>query len=236
MSLRNIMCRIEEGINAKGQQERKVYGVLTDYDLSSWTEHLKGDYTRTSQQRTGTPPYMAQELLEPKCTNHLYRHDVESLFYVMLLMCGRHTFSNAKDEEATRRVVMRNDFLPYKDWFGEQNYEKLGSIKRDFILQKKAIYVSEDFKDFHQWLTDIRFCFGEGFTLKLNSRRNQERPSWKLIKGAESAPLDDETLGDNVGYSTIIDSIPHLEGELKGLIIRYNPYPKGELEGLDPLQ
>src|ERR1700753_780866 len=75
LSLRNIMCRIVNEINAHGQEEQKVYGVVTEYDLSSWTEHLKGDYTRTSQQRTGTPPYMAQELLKGTSTSHLYRHD-----------------------------------------------------------------------------------------------------------------------------------------------------------------
>ena len=219
------MCRIEEGIDAKGQQERKVYGVLTDYDLSSWTEHLKGDYTRTSQQRTGTPPYMAQELLEPKCTNHLYRHDVESLFYVMLLMCGRHTFSNAKDEEATRRVVMRKDFLPYKDWFGEQDYEKLAMIKRDFILQQKTIHLSDEFEAFGGWLENISISLCNGFKTK----QPVVRTRWQLEEDGESAggvkppePSDDETLGGNVTYSAIIKPIRYLGGELQGLIVRYN--------------
>ena len=58
------MCRITEEMNAEGKTERKVYGVLTDYDLSSWAEEMKSSYTKTSQQRTGTPPYMAQELLK----------------------------------------------------------------------------------------------------------------------------------------------------------------------------
>ena len=67
------MWRFIEEMNAKGEPERRVYGVLTDYDLSSWTEELTDDYSKTSQERTGTPPYMAHELLAETgvlpCTN-----------------------------------------------------------------------------------------------------------------------------------------------------------------------
>ena len=56
-----------------------VRGVLTDHDPSSRTRDLKSDYTKTSQQRTGTPPYMAHGLLTGQSPLHLYRHDIESL-------------------------------------------------------------------------------------------------------------------------------------------------------------
>ncbi|KAF9789672.1 hypothetical protein BJ322DRAFT_1000946 [Thelephora terrestris] len=68
----NIMCRISEEPDAEGNLSRRVYGVLTDYDLSLWTKALKKDYSKTLQQRTGTPPYMAEELLRGTSTTHLY--------------------------------------------------------------------------------------------------------------------------------------------------------------------
>src|SRR5712691_3711440 len=74
LSMNNIMHRTIGG---------KVHGVLTDYDLSSWMASLNSDYSKTSQQRTGTPPFMAYGLPDGKDTLHLYRHDVESLFYTM---------------------------------------------------------------------------------------------------------------------------------------------------------
>ena len=43
LSLDNTMYRIIE-VNAEGDVEYKVYGVPTDYDLSSWTASLKTDY------------------------------------------------------------------------------------------------------------------------------------------------------------------------------------------------
>ena len=227
------MCRIVKEINAEGQQEEKVYGVLTDYDLSSWTKDLKDDYTRTSQQRTGTPPYMAQELLKGTSASHLYRHDVESLFYIMLLMCGRHDIVDVKDEvtkkAVTRRVAMRQGLLPYEDWFNEPNYERLGKMKREFLMDDQpTIYLTESFKDFHLWLKGILISFSEGFESKLSYNRKQ----WTSGNDTGSTPFDDETLGNHVGYSTMINSIPRLKGELEGLIIRYNP----RLEGLNPLQ
>ena len=69
------MCRTIEG---------KVHGVLTDYDLSLWTACLIADHSGTPQQRTGTPPFMANGLLTGTDKLHLYRHDVESFFYVIM--------------------------------------------------------------------------------------------------------------------------------------------------------
>ena len=86
------MYRFVEEMNGEGGRERKVHGVLTDYDLSSWKEDLKNDCMGTSPQRMGTSMYMAQELLNGTSSTHLYRHDVESFFYIMLIMCGRRTF------------------------------------------------------------------------------------------------------------------------------------------------
>ena len=221
------MCRIVKEINANGQEEQKVYGVLTDYDLSSWTEHLKGDYTRTSQQRTGTPPYMAQELLKGTSTSHLYRHDVESLFYVMLLTCARHSFDKVT-KKVTKRVDMRDRRLPYEDWFDEPNYERLGGIKHDFFFSNQPIYLSSDFEAFRKWLEAIRFYLYEGFKSKLVNKPKEPPELLREMGGGLAAgvgptpePFDDETLGGNVEYSAIIKPVPYLQGELKGLTVRY---------------
>jgi len=66
------MWRLVMEMNVRGEQEQKVYGVPTDYDLSSWKEDLKNGCAGTSQQFTGTPPYMAQELLQGTSDTHLY--------------------------------------------------------------------------------------------------------------------------------------------------------------------
>ena len=227
------MCRLIQEINAEGKSEQKAYGVLTDYDLSSWKKDLEGDYTKTSQQRTGTPPYMAQELLKGTSTTHLYRHDLESLFYIMLLLGARHTIVPAKggpDTGGGPQVVMREGTRPYQTWFDAQGYKALGERKVSFLLDEEPIELSTPFEHFRPWLRDIRHDFSRGFAYKVIHLRSREAPPlWRQEQAGGSAdrvtpvpvPFDDGTLGGYVGYSTIIEPARYLKGELEGLIIRY---------------
>ncbi|KAJ7229860.1 hypothetical protein GGX14DRAFT_581489 [Mycena pura] len=72
ISRNNLMYRKIDG---------KVYGVLNDFDLSVlWNKEPRS----TSKQRIGTEPYMAVDLLVVgPPPPHLYRFDLESLFYVV---------------------------------------------------------------------------------------------------------------------------------------------------------
>ena len=219
LSLNNIMCRIVEDLGAEDKVH--VYGVLTDYDLSSWTASLRTDYTKTSQQRTGTPPYMAHELLTGASDIHLYRHDVESLFYIMLLLCARHEFDPSG--EAERPVVMREGEIPYGDWFNEQNYGKLGIFKAYFFSQMGAIELSPAFEDIRKWLVHLQYCFSDGFELKNSYKKRKERAG---DSAGELPPFDDETLGGQINYSSLIEPARRLKGELEGLTVRYtSPSP-----------
>ncbi|KAJ6542223.1 hypothetical protein DFH09DRAFT_47189 [Mycena vulgaris] len=71
ISLSNLMYRLKDG---------QIFGVLNDFDLSVV---LNATPQSTSKQRTGTKPYMAIDLLVPEPPTHLYRHDLESLFYAI---------------------------------------------------------------------------------------------------------------------------------------------------------
>lgn len=221
-------------MNAEGKPEQKVYGVLTDYDLSSLKGGLYGDHVRTSQHRTGTPQYMAHELLLGRTTTHLYRHDLESLFYIMLLMGTRHTITAAEGglgAKGESRVVMLKGKCPYQDWFDRGDYYLLGCLKRSFFSDRKTIKVSPAFADFLPWLQVLRYYLSRGFWAKNSHtldeditsrrRRNQAEGSGGGVS-PDPAPFDDETLGGCVDYSTsIIEPTKHLEGELQGLIVRY---------------
>ncbi|KAG0696690.1 hypothetical protein DFH29DRAFT_1082776 [Suillus ampliporus] len=67
-----------------------LMGVLNDYDLSSLviTPGPQGN------ERTGTVPFMALDLLSPKGqrgqVEHLYRHDLESFMWVLVWVCLRY--------------------------------------------------------------------------------------------------------------------------------------------------
>jgi len=226
LSLNNIMCRFIKEMNAEGELEQKVYGVLTDYDLSSWKKDLETDYTRTSQQRTGTPPYMALELLRGTNAAHLYRHDVESLFYIMLMMGGRHTINctgGGTDRGAGQGVVMRMGDRPYEDWFNAQSHAILGSLKGTFFLEMPDIELSKPFEDFRPWLWNLQVKFSEGFSLRSIYMRRKRVQQVSGNSAGTVTTFDDETLGGCVDYSSIIEPTSQLTGELKGLIIRYDP-------------
>jgi hypothetical protein len=65
------------GISATGKPE----GVLNDYDLASWDK-----FPTTNNDRTGTVPFMALDMLNnglEKRIPRLYRHDAESFIWVL---------------------------------------------------------------------------------------------------------------------------------------------------------
>ena len=207
----------------KRRKVRKVRGVLTDYDLSSLVEKMKSDYTKTSQQRTGTPPYMAYELLREISPLHLYRHDLESLFYIMLLMATRHTIETPKGEVKPRVVMRESRRLPFQDWFDQPHYGMLGLCKKALFSEMQAIEVSPVFEDFLPWLEDLQQCFENGFKLK-PSNNNRTQKAWRPAV-QQPAEFDDETLGGYITYATTLAAVPHLSGKLKGLIVRDPGYP-----------
>ena len=203
----------------------KVCGVLTDFDLSSWTADLKNDYTKTSQQRTGTPPFMAYELLDESDVIHLYRHDLESLFYIMLILATHYDIQPPTEEEdGGLRMRQSYNELPYEIWFGQPSYETLSALKHAFFSKRRSLDLSPDFEDFRDWLEDLRLSFRLG----INAKETHEIYSTALRqrqgdRSGVAPEFDDETLGGHVNYSALIDPVCRLNGELEGLIIRYDP-------------
>jgi len=231
LSPNNIMYRFIEENNAGGEMERRVYGVLTDYDLSSLTATMNSDYTKTSQQRTGTPPYMAHELLVNESPFHLYRHDLESFFYIMLLTAARHIIGTPEGEDKPRVILERSWDIPYEDWFNETHYDVLGLRKTAFLLKTQPIILSPDFEDFRLWLEDLQQCFSTGLRIRLVSPNTRMNPILRAVVNSSVTEFDDETLGGCVTYATIMARVPDLTGELQGLVIRdpeYQPVPAEE--------
>ncbi|KAI0388249.1 hypothetical protein F5Y17DRAFT_251326 [Xylariaceae sp. FL0594] len=63
-------------------------GMLIDLDLAK----IRDSGPSGARHQTGTMQFMAVEVLRK--TDHTYRHDLESFFYVLLWMCARQSWSN----------------------------------------------------------------------------------------------------------------------------------------------
>lgn len=81
LSPNNVMYQVVEEKNKARVMEEKVCGVLTDFDLASWTKDMAKDCVGMSQQGTGMPLYMAHGLFNGSDDRRLYRHDLESLLH-----------------------------------------------------------------------------------------------------------------------------------------------------------
>ncbi|KAG9026629.1 hypothetical protein FRB95_008656 [Tulasnella sp. JGI-2019a] len=83
ISVSNLMFYVDK--------DGKCRGVLNDFDLA--TIHNRTDASGT--ERTGTLPFMAMDLLTKKGLDgkvpHLYRHDLEAFFWVLLWICCTFT-------------------------------------------------------------------------------------------------------------------------------------------------
>ncbi|KAG2032582.1 hypothetical protein BDR03DRAFT_926566 [Suillus americanus] len=109
-------------------KDGKRIGVLNDYDLSSLA-NVQGPQ---GNERTGTVPFMARELLTEEGqrgkVKHLYRHDLESFMWVFAWICLRYREGvllprklRSLDEWATlgaiacgeKKLVFLNDLSPF---------------------------------------------------------------------------------------------------------------------------
>ncbi|KAF9071407.1 hypothetical protein BDP27DRAFT_1418981 [Rhodocollybia butyracea] len=154
-----------------------VYGVLNDFDHAIRTDVLRSP----SSHRTGTAPYMAIDIL---CTSpppiHLYRHDLESLYYV--LVCS----------------VCPADHLSILSWFRLGGHD-MAPVKRTFFT-KNPLAPRAGFDIFLKWIDGIH----DAFFLGLHERD----VSVKRFKGnnktlGEKVPFDDETLGGRVSFGAL---------------------------------
>ena len=148
----------------------------------------------------------------------IYRHDLESLFYMMPLVAAHHTITPTEggpNTEPKGRVVVREGILPYRKWFDTQDHDTLGSIKKSFFSskRKRSIELSPTFEAFRSLLKEMRRDFANGFNRKNQDSTADEELNWREKQAGKSAsdatstpvPFDDEALGGCVDYSTVIE-------------------------------
>ncbi|KAF5373222.1 hypothetical protein D9757_010569 [Collybiopsis confluens] len=134
LSMINIMIRREGD---------KVYGVLNDFNLSSFRAQMDKD-------RTGTKPFMSQDLLDAKWDKrHLYRHDLESLFYIILIVSCHYS---APTIHAPSR--------PFKSWFDRADQDVAHAKLLFLHSTAPELPIQRYLKGFAPWIRDIHEMLG----------------------------------------------------------------------------
>ncbi|KAJ7092421.1 hypothetical protein B0H15DRAFT_947977 [Mycena belliarum] len=170
ISLGNLMYRQMEG--------GKVIGVLNDFDFAL---HLTAIPLSTSKQRTGTKPYMARDLLVPSPPRHLYRHDLESLFYVLASIAtgfheGKHIMS-----------------APLWKWHIFDMETLLE--KKEFFLSQSVVTTTAHFAALRLWILTLGAMFQRG-----NTARKDHAILVEESMGGVVPVFDEETLGGQVTF------------------------------------
>ncbi|KAJ3800289.1 protein kinase [Lentinula aff. detonsa] len=179
LSIGNIMFRRIDG---------KVYGVLNDFDLSSFVRVM--DKGPSSNERTGTRPFMSPDPPSWK-RGHLYRHDLESLFFIVLCLACRY------EEPGVPAAEPR----AFTDWFSGTD-DQVRKDKKSFIDELPQLPIQPYFVDFTHWLAVIRNWLYRGY---------KERPGLQSVADdlgefSKDAPVFDPhydwgTLNGYVSYA-----------------------------------
>ncbi|KAF5374403.1 hypothetical protein D9757_007828 [Collybiopsis confluens] len=182
-----------------------VYGVLIDFDLASFLMDM--DKSPASKFRTGTKPYMSFDLLTSRYAKtdkgHPYRYDLESLFYIVLILSCHYTGPNT----LTSR-------LHFSEWFDRADQD-VANKKLLFLQDTEEPPVQEFFSGFSDWIRSIRLMLGMGYNNRLFLGMSEK--SWPSLP-SEMATYDFETLGGNITYMKMMEVMSTFEGE--GLLFR----------------
>jgi hypothetical protein len=166
--------------------EGKIYGVLNDFDLSyQMTDEHPNPVQATSEQRTGTLPFMAIDLLEnDPPPSHGYRHDLESFMWVILFHIGQYRDGKSVGGSG-----------PYHQW--------LLADRKALVLEKIHIRAGKQlpkaqsaFQCLIPWIEQMSEIFFEGSVLaSRHDRHTIRRPAGpgKVLqdsRGAARLPAD----------------------------------------------
>ncbi|KAJ7094554.1 hypothetical protein B0H15DRAFT_128242 [Mycena belliarum] len=182
ISRNNLMYRKIDG---------KVYGVLNDFDLSVFRHK---EPRSTSKQRTGTEPYMAVDLLVTgPPPPHIYRFDLESLFYVIAYVVYQYHEGKKIDNP------------PFDAW-DHLPTAALRDKKYSFLFNALTVPPTSNFSALLRLTLLLHKMFLDAYSARTQAKT-------LVMIGSASTTFDDDTLGDHITFDKfekILVDIPSL--------------------------
>ncbi|KAJ3928148.1 MAG: protein kinase [Lentinula lateritia] len=199
LSSENIMFRRIDG---------NIYGVLNDFDHSSRVRDM--DKGPTSNQRTGTRPFMSVDLLSPVWEGgHLYRHDLESLCYIMLCLACRYEAPGAPAPEPRA----------YSLWFSGTDREIFNN-KTTFLHDRfQSLPIQSYFAGFKRPLRKIYRQLRAGYKQRPENPSTSEEESdesededLEFLQNDNDSNFDWNTLNRHVSYDRMRSIMSSFKG------------------------
>ncbi|KAJ7196005.1 hypothetical protein C8J57DRAFT_1107045, partial [Mycena rebaudengoi] len=156
----------------------KVCGALNDFDLS---DLLNQSPRSTSKHRTGTAPYMSVDLLVTgPPPPHLYRFDLESLFYVIVYI----VYQYHEGKKIDNPPLGAWDHLPTPI---------LRTEKVIFLATNMLVRPTSNFRSLRKLILLLHMMFREGYHARTTANALEDL-------GLNSTTVDNDTLGGHVTF------------------------------------
>lgn len=135
---------------------KKVKGVVNDWDMSSKVDEDGIPIRSTATHRTGTTPFMACDLLDAGVAwPHYYRHDLESLFYILIWAAIHY------DLKKGQQYINRGKPHPrFEAWIADGLDKKFAFLSN--VLGRNAVFsnIGPDFESLKkEWLVPLWTLF-----------------------------------------------------------------------------
>ncbi|KAJ3808913.1 protein kinase [Lentinula aff. lateritia] len=194
LSSGNIMFRRKEG---------RIYGVLNDFDLSSRIEDINENPTFNVVNHTGTRPFMSYDLLNSSWKGgHLYRHDLESLFYIILCLACRYRKPGVPVDEPR----------PFSKWYSGSDRDICGE-KCVFLFNSFTdLPIQPYFEGFTSWLWLLFEDICDGYKQRPIRRLSTSKKYSKYVDD-RGLSFDWTTLNKCVTYTRMRSIMSSFEGQ-----------------------
>ncbi|KAF8336882.1 uncharacterized protein EI90DRAFT_81962 [Cantharellus anzutake] len=161
-------------------------GILIDLDMAVRDRNPgTGEVLDVPALPGGTVAFRSADLCGPEpLPRALYRHDLESFFYVLFLMCYE-----------------RADIPEKRDYFSNWSsgtWADVRASKEGWLLIAPSAPIPDAVPLVTTWIQPLRLAFRNGY-----SSRNR-RSKRLLLKPDLQSPFDDQTLGDHITYDQFI--------------------------------
>ena len=156
LSENNLMFQRKDG---------KAKGIVNDWDMASILNDAGEVPTSAAKHRTGTIPFMARDLLVENPSPHLYRHDIESFFFVLVWAAIHYDLKNKIRLNAVPRLERWNSELSLA--FDVKSAFVIGMQTSDEVLE----LVRKDMEELLEWIDPLLDLF-RAATLSMPKKRN----------------------------------------------------------------